>query len=86
MMPIVKEIIEALKAGEKVTQKMCPVCGNPLKAVIFGYLTNEMGDFIDKNHKYLIEGGCMCFMDDRDPVFECTNVMDNLLRTLNRLN
>ena len=42
MMPIVKEIIEALKEGEKVTQKMCPVCGNPLKAVIFGYLTNEM--------------------------------------------
>ena len=85
MMPIVKEIIEALKEGEKVTQKMCPVCGNPLKAVIFGYLTNEMGDFVDKNHKYLIEGGCMCFMDDRDPVFECTKCHGQFTENLEQI-
>lgn len=84
-MSVSREIIEALKAGKKVNQRKCPICGNPLKVVIFGYLTNEMGKFIEKNHQYLIEGGCMCFMDDRDPTFECPKCHGQFTETLEQI-
>ena len=79
------EYVEALKAGKIEKQKKCPVCGNPLKVVIFGYLTEEMGEFIKKNKKFLIDGGCMCFMDDRDPTFVCPKCHGEFMENLERI-
>ena len=66
------EIIEELKAGKKIDQKKCPVCGNSLRVIINGYLSEEMAVFFRQHRDYIKSGGCMIFADDRDPFYVCS--------------
>ena len=66
-----REEMAAIKAGKTIHGISCPVCGNLLKRIIFGFLTAEEGEFIKKNHEYFKAGGCMIFGDDRDPFYIC---------------
>ena len=66
------EIIEALKAGKKIDQKKCPVCGNSLRVIVNGYLSEEMAVFFRQHRDYIKSGGCMIFADDRDPFYVCS--------------
>ena len=63
--------IAAIKAGKQIQSVACPVCGTTLKMVIFGYPTEETEEFVNKHHKYFTLGGCICYGDDRDPVYLC---------------
>lgn len=80
-----RELIEALKEGKPIDQKKCPICGSPLKIVMYGYMTEEIGEFIRKNKDSITNCGCMCFADDRDPLYICRNCKGEFTETLEQI-
>jgi len=72
-MSYVADIFEKLENGKPVENKMCPRCGRPLSVILYGLRDEEFDKVLtDNNVKYCL-GGCMCFGDDRDPIFRCNH-------------
>ncbi len=66
-----KDMLEAARAGKTVIPKLCPVCGKPMRMILWGMPTKVTEDIVQANPTLFSLGGCCCFGDDRDPVYEC---------------
>lgn len=72
-MSYISDIYENLEKGTPVENKMCPRCGRPLSVILYGLPGEEFGKTLKENNVRYCLGGCLCFGDDRDPVFRCSH-------------
>ena len=81
----VYEKIKAIEEGRPISVPKCPKCGKTLKILLFGLPSEKTFEFIKKNKEYFTLGGCVCFGDDRDPMYICPECKDEFTHDLKQI-
>lgn len=56
-----------------IMDKKCPKCGSELKIVLHGLVTEKYLAHLKDNNIPFYNAGCMCYGDDRDAKYKCSN-------------
>lgn len=73
--PYSEMIIENLRKGIKVRDRICPKCGHTLALIVYGHVFEDLRAWeVLKNSSICYVGnGCCCYNGERDPAYLCTN-------------